>query len=197
MFLVQPDPGLAQGTRRMQNRLVPLVEKGLNVHYAVSDSEFGSFVLASTTQGVSALLFLDGRDPAQALQDEFPAVACEPRAGELEESVEAVLHAIRYPEKSPALPMDLVGTPFQRSVWAELQRIPAGVTTSYTDIAHRLGRPLAVRAVASACARNHVALLVPCHRVVRQDGSLGGYKWGLERKRDLLSAEKKAAAVSA
>jgi len=87
------------------------------------------------------------------------------------------------------VPLDLRGTDFQRRVWAELQRVPAGTTVSYSDVAVAIGKPSAVRAVASACAGNHVAVVVPCHRVVRSDGGIGGYKWGLERKRALLSSE--------
>src|SRR5439155_1548580 len=107
----------------------------------------------------------------------------------LEDSVTAILAYLDGSEPSLALPLDIRATAFQRRVWQELQRIPYGETRSYADVARRIGSPTASRAVARACATNPAALIIPCHRVIREDGDLGGYRWGVERKRSLLRKE--------
>jgi AraC family transcriptional regulator of adaptative response/methylated-DNA-[protein]-cysteine methyltransferase len=109
----------------------------------------------------------------------------------------SVVGFITRPEAQPELPLDVRGTAFQAQVWRALQKIPPGQTTTYREIAAALGRPRAVRAVARACAGNDLAVLVPCHRVVRSDGTLAGYRWGIERKRALLAREQEAAAGDA
>ncbi len=162
---------------------------GLEIRYTVVDSVLGGVLVGRTEKGVCAVLLDDpARLPAD-LAAEFPGAslvrdddALRPWATTIVEAVAG--HAIGAP-----VPLDLRGTDFQRRVWAELQRVPLGETASYAEIAARIGRPTATRAVARACATNHAAVIVPCHRVVRTDGGLGGYKWGIERKRALLDSE--------
>jgi len=127
---------------------------------------------------------------AAGLAAEFPAARIRKDRSTLEEAVSAILAYLDGSEPSLALPLDIRATAFQRRVWQELQRIPYGQTRSYADIARRIGSPTASRAVARACATNPAALVIPCHRVVREDGDLGGYRWGLERKEALLERER-------
>lgn len=169
---------------------------GLSISYAITDSPLGRLLVAVTERGVSAVL--PGRTDAELvgnLEREFPKATIsriDPRAdaalGALVSKVVAEVAA-----SAPGLeevPLDIVGTAFQERVWRALQRIPRGKTRSYGDVARSLGQPLAVRAVASAIARNRLAVLIPCHRVIREDGSLGGYRWGLPTKRRLLDRER-------
>lgn len=160
---------------------------GLDIRYAFGDSSLGRVLVAWTSRGVCAVY--PGPDDAalvRALGAEFPR-ATRTVATDAPE-VAAVLAAIDGDGPTPAL--DPQGTAFQRSVWTALAAIPRGATRSYTDIARGLGRPRAVRAVAGACAANNIAVLIPCHRVLRGDGGLGGYRWGEERKRRLLAGER-------
>ena len=155
------------------------------IRYAVVPSRHGRLLAAATSRGVCAVTL--GDRPAaleRALRAEFPDayIKADPALEPLAERIEA--------GRADEVALDLRGTAFQRQVWQELRRIPAGQTRTYTDVANALGRPSAVRAVASACASNHVGLLVPCHRVLRRDGGLGGFRWGIERKRALLDAER-------
>jgi len=158
------------------------------IRFATGASPFGPVLVATTARGVCALLLGD-EACAEGLQARFPAAPLreQPRA------LAPLLRRVRDWLAQPAGPLDLdldpQGTPFQRRVWQALQRVPAGVTVSYADLARRLRLPTAARAVAGACARNPVALAVPCHRVVRSDGGLSGYRWGVERKRELLERE--------
>ena len=140
--------------------------------------------------GLRALYLGDTRAALQALlHRDFPAAEPAPAAHPLQPLLSAALRELA-PGKSPAdLPLDLRGTPFQLAVWRSLQKIPAGETASYQHVAQSLGLPRAARAVAAACAANRVAVLVPCHRVLRSDGRVAGYRWGVERKRALLAAE--------
>ena len=124
---------------------------------------------------------------------EFPTAEIRRDETALNQSIEALLHYLDGQQTSPDLPLDVKATAFQRRVWEELRRIPYGSTNSYSDIARKIGQPTAVRAVARACAANPVALVIPCHRVIREDGSLSGYRWGLERKQKLLAQEQAAA----
>jgi AraC family transcriptional regulator, regulatory protein of adaptative response / methylated-DNA-[protein]-cysteine methyltransferase len=169
--------------------------KGLTIHYDVLACSVGTVLVGRTDRGVCCVLL--GDDEASvtaALCREFPLAECSRRDPTIDAWTEAVVGAVagRRGYYAPP-PLDLQGTDFQRRVWAALQEVPWGQTATYTTIAKRLGMTSAARAVASACAANHAAVVVPCHRVVRSDGTTGGYKWGLERKRSLLERERSEA----
>jgi AraC family transcriptional regulator of adaptative response/methylated-DNA-[protein]-cysteine methyltransferase len=142
--------------------------------------------IAATSKGICRLTFDDSEDSLKRL---FPHATIVKDDGGLRELVEGALTAIERPLAAPDLPIDVAGTAFQEAVWRELRKIPPGETRSYAEIAAAIGQPKAVRAVGSANGDNHVAVLIPCHRVIRSDGTLGGYAGGLERKRKLLAAE--------
>jgi AraC family transcriptional regulator of adaptative response/methylated-DNA-[protein]-cysteine methyltransferase len=127
------------------------------------------------------------------LRAEYPRAEIAPAAQAYQRWVAEIVRQIEGRPSSVELPLDVQGTAFQRRVWQELQRIPRGTTRTYTQVAQSLGRPRAVRAVARACATNPVSIVVPCHRVIRQDGNLAGYRWGLSRKEQLLAAERAGA----
>lgn len=162
------------------------------IWFAVGECTLGSVLVAQTVRGVCAILL--GEDPAalvQDLQDRFPSANLEGADSTFERDVATVIYLIDHPaQMSLNLPLDIRGTAFQQRVWRALRDIPPGQTASYTDIARAIGAPRAVRAVAGACAANALAVAIPCHRVVRQDGSLSGYRWGIERKRSLLARER-------
>lgn len=163
--------------------------EGLTIRYTVVESPLGQMLVATTAKGVCAVML--GDDPrrlADELRREFSKAQLV-LDDDVRGHAEDVVARLGDPVALEAVPLDLRGTEFQRRVWAELRKIPAGETVSYAEVARRVGRPKAVRAVASACGDNHVAVLVPCHRVVRSDGGLGGYKWGLARKEALLETE--------
>ena len=146
--------------------------------------------MAATERGLCAVTLGDDAGTLEAaLRREYPAAMVERRDGELRGWAGAVVARIAGDE-AERLPLDVRGTAFQSRVWEALQRIPRGATRSYAEIARDLGQPSAARAVARACATNRLAVVIPCHRVVREDGGLGGYRWGVERKRELLRAEK-------
>lgn len=160
------------------------------VRYAVAGGAAGTVLVAASGRGVCAIL--PGEDAATLvaeLRARFPEAVADTGDAAFALTLEAVLAFLDAPDRGFALPLDLRGTPFQLRVWEALRAIPAGTTASYADIARTIGRPSAVRAVARACAANMLALAVPCHRVVRADGSLSGYRWGVERKRALLARE--------
>jgi len=166
---------------------------GMRIHYTITDSPLGRLLVAATERGISAL-YLGESDVRleSALRKEYPRAEIsddEAGAKRLRGWLETVLQHLRGKEPHLDLPTDVQATAFQRRVWEELRRIPYGSTRTYTEIAHALGKPTAIRAVARACATNPVSVVVPCHRVVRQDGSLAGYRWGIERKRRLLEHE--------
>lgn len=123
------------------------------------------------------------------LQDQFPKAELIGGDGDFEQLVAQVVGFVEAPGIGLNLPLDVRGTAFQQRVWQALREIPSGQTVSYTEIAQRIGSPKAVRAVAQACAANHIAVAIPCHRVVRRDGDISGYRWGIERKRELLRRE--------
>jgi AraC family transcriptional regulator of adaptative response/methylated-DNA-[protein]-cysteine methyltransferase len=164
--------------------------KGTSIRYAIEPCTLGYVLIGTTERGVCSVML--GDSPAllvEALYDEYPAAVITPD-DDLSEPIDAVL---RYLEGNPVridLPLDVRATAFQQRVWDALRDIPYGVTHTYTEIAREIGKPEAVRAVANACAANQVALIIPCHRVVREDGTLGGYKWGIERKCALLNQER-------
>lgn len=166
---------------------------GMRIEYAIVDSPMGRLLAGGTTRGISALYL--GQSDAQleaALCKEYPrAELVREAAGtrNLREWLEKILAHLRGHEPHLDLPTDVQATAFQRRVWEELRRIPYGSTRTYSEIASKIGQPSAVRAVARACATNPVSVVVPCHRVVREDGNLAGYRWGVERKRMLLEHE--------
>ena len=160
------------------------------IRYALAACRLGRMFVAATPAGICAVFFGDADNPllaeavgrfGETLQraDDDPLLA-------------SVADAVDDPSAPPTVPLDLHGTPFQQRVWAALQTIPAGRTTTYAALAKQIGRPAAVRAVGTACGANPVAVLVPCHRVLRSDGGLGGYRWGLDRKIALLNKEQAA-----
>jgi len=167
-------------------------EGGTNeeIRFAIGQSSLGAILVASSEKGVVAILITDDPDKlARDLQDRFPKARLVGADREYEALVARVVGLVEAPALGVDLPLDIRGTAFQQRVWKALRKIPAGKTATYADIAARIGLPKAVRAVASACAANRLAVAIPCHRVVRSDGSLSGYAWGVERKRKLLQAE--------
>jgi AraC family transcriptional regulator of adaptative response/methylated-DNA-[protein]-cysteine methyltransferase len=150
-------------------------------------------LVARSEKGVCAILL--GDDPealVRDLQDRFPKAMLIGGDGDFEKLVAKVVGFVEAPALGLDLPLDVRGTAFQQRVWEALRKIPAGETASYAEIAERIGAPKAVRAVAQACATNHIAVAIPCHRVVRKDGDVSGYRWGVERKRALLAKEQAA-----
>lgn len=163
---------------------------GETIRFAVGESTLGSILVASSEQGVCAILMGDDPDLlARDLQDRFPKARLVGGDLDYEQTVSRVVGFVQAPRAEFDLPLDVRGTAFQRQVWQALRKIPAGKTATYTEVAKRIGVPAAVRAVAGACAANALAVVIPCHRVVRTDGSLSGYRWGVERKRALLDEE--------
>jgi AraC family transcriptional regulator of adaptative response/methylated-DNA-[protein]-cysteine methyltransferase len=160
--------------------------RGETIRWTHFDSPLGRMLIAATSKGICRLTFDDSVDSLARL---FPNATIVEDAGGLRELVEGALAAINSPLAARDLPIDVAGTAFQEAVWRELRRIPPGETRSYAQIAAAIGQPKAVRAVGTANGDNHVAVLIPCHRVIRSDGSLGGYAGGLDRKRQLLAAE--------
>jgi len=160
------------------------------IRFAVGQTSLGAILVASSKKGVAAILL--GNDPdelVRILQDRFPKAHLIGAVQDYEALVARVVAFVEKPGIGLSLPLDVRGTAFQQRVWRALQEIPVGKTVSYAEIARRIGRPKAVRAVAGACAENKLAVAIPCHRVVRIDGSLSGYAWGVERKRILLDRE--------
>jgi AraC family transcriptional regulator of adaptative response/methylated-DNA-[protein]-cysteine methyltransferase len=163
---------------------------GAAIRFAVGESSLGAILVAATEKGVCAILL--GDDPntlVQDLQDRFPKAQIIGGDQEFEATIAQVIGLIESPTHGLDLPLDIRGTAFQQQVWQALREIAPGSIASYADIAARIGRPKAVRAVAQACAANALAVAIPCHRVVRADGALSGYRWGVERKRALLDRE--------
>ncbi|MFZ3180486.1 MAG: bifunctional DNA-binding transcriptional regulator/O6-methylguanine-DNA methyltransferase Ada [Methylocystis silviterrae] len=162
------------------------------IRFAIGQSSLGAVLVAASTKGVCAISL--GDDPEELLRDlqhRFPRASLIGGDESFEHHVAAAVGMVERPQSSFELPLDMRGTAFQQRVWAALREIPAGETASYAEIARRIGAPKATRAVAGACAANPVSLAVPCHRVVRSDGALSGYYWGVERKRELLERERK------
>jgi len=160
------------------------------IRFAIGECSMGSILVARSDRGVCAILL--GDDPealARSLQERFPRAELVGGDTEFEELVAKVVGFVEAPGLGLDLPLDVRGTAFQQRVWLALREIPAGRTATYGEIAGRIGAPGAVRAVAGACAANPLAVAIPCHRVVRTDGSLSGYRWGVERKRALLERE--------
>jgi AraC family transcriptional regulator of adaptative response/methylated-DNA-[protein]-cysteine methyltransferase len=160
--------------------------RGETIRWTHFESPLGQMLIAATSKGICRLTF---DDSVNSLRRLFPNATIVQDSGGLRDLVEGALAAIERPQAARELPIDVAGTAFQEAVWRELRKIPTGETRSYAQIAAAIGQPKAVRAVGSANGDNHVAVLIPCHRVIRSDGSLGGYAGGLDRKRKLLAAE--------
>jgi AraC family transcriptional regulator of adaptative response/methylated-DNA-[protein]-cysteine methyltransferase len=160
--------------------------RGETIRYVVTDSPLGPLLVAATNKGICRLTF---EEDVAALRSRFPNADILPDDGTIAPWVQGALQAIERPQSAPELPIDVHGTAFQEAVWRELRKIPLGETRSYADIARAVGDPNATRAIGTANGSNPVAVLVPCHRVIRSDGTLGGYAGGLERKKKLLAAE--------
>ncbi len=162
---------------------------GVTIRWTVAETALGSMLLAATDKGICRLSF-DEDD--QELRRRFPKASIEAGGAALDHLVAGAVAAVEHPAQMPSLPLDIQGTGFQQAVWAELMKIPPGETRSYAQIAAAVGNPAAVRAAGSANSANNVAILIPCHRVIRSDGTMGGYAYGLDRKQKLLALERKA-----
>lgn len=166
---------------------------GMKIGYTIAKSPLGKVLVAATERGVSAVYLGDTESTLVAeLREEYPRAEIAAAPDSFQRWVSEVVLCIEGKQPHLQLPLDVQATAFQRRVWKELQRIPRGRTRTYSQVAKSLGQPKAVRAVARACATNPVSIVVPCHRVIREDGTLAGYRWGLSRKEQLLAQEKAA-----
>jgi AraC family transcriptional regulator of adaptative response/methylated-DNA-[protein]-cysteine methyltransferase len=168
-------------------------DRGRAIRFAVGECSLGAVLVAASNTGVCAILLGDDATVlVRDLEDRFPGARLVAGDATFEPVVTKVVRFLDAPALGLDLPLDARGTAFQQRVWQALRRIPAGRTVSYAEIARYIGAPKAVRAVAHACATNLLAVAIPCHRVVRSDGGLAGYRWGVERKRALLAREAQA-----
>ncbi len=164
-----------------------------SIQFATAECTLGWVLVAATSSGICSILL--GEDPAELLRDvkrRFSRASFDAADPEFDRTVSLVVALIDGDSRGGELPLDIVGTAFQKRVWAALGKIPRGQTASYAEIAAAIGSPTSARAVAQACAANPIAVAIPCHRVVRQDGGISGYRWGIERKRALLDREQKS-----
>ena len=168
--------------------------KGMTIGYTIAKSALGKVLVAATSRGISAV-YLGDTEPKliQELRDGYPQAEISQATDTFERWVKEIVQRVEGKPPRIELPLDLQATAFQRRVWQELQHIPRGTTRTYSQIAQAVGNPKAVRAVARACATNPVSIVVPCHRVIREDGNLAGYRWGLSRKEQLLAQERTTA----
>ncbi|MGZ8289646.1 MAG: bifunctional DNA-binding transcriptional regulator/O6-methylguanine-DNA methyltransferase Ada [Telluria sp.] len=163
---------------------------GASIRFAIAECWLGPILVAATDKGICAILMGDDPDVlARDLQDRFPNADLRGAEADFEQTVAQVVGLVEAPRTGLDLPLDVRGTAFQQRVWQALREIPAGQTVSYAELAQRVGIPSGARAIAGACAANPVAVAIPCHRVVRNDGSISGYRWGVERKQALLERE--------
>jgi AraC family transcriptional regulator of adaptative response/methylated-DNA-[protein]-cysteine methyltransferase len=163
------------------------------IHFGIGDTPLGLVLVASSARGVCSILIgAEARSLTRDLQRRFPQAQLVRDDARLKGALARVRAFLDTPAKGLDLPLDVNGTDFQKRVWRALTGIPAGTTASYSDIARRIDAPKSFRAVAQACGANPVALAIPCHRVVRTDGALSGYRWGIARKRTLLEREARA-----
>jgi AraC family transcriptional regulator of adaptative response/methylated-DNA-[protein]-cysteine methyltransferase len=168
--------------------------RGAVINYAIVETPLGSLLVAATGKGVCSVKLGDSEAKLKSdLMNEFPAAEIREDEQPLRSSLQSIVEHLKGRSLQINLPLDIQATAFQRLVWEQLRSIPYGVTSSYGEVAAAIGQQKAVRAVARACATNPVALVIPCHRVVREDKSLGGYRWGLERKKKLLETERSRA----
>ena len=166
----------------------------MEIGYTTASSHLGRLLVAGTAKGVSAIYIGDSDQRLEAeLRREFPSAKISEDNAQVSRWIRQLLRHLSGEQPNLDLPLDVRATAFQRRVWQLLQQIPRGSTRSYGDLARTIGLPKAQRAVARACATNPAAILIPCHRVVREDGGLGGYRWGIKRKQTLLALEKRMA----
>lgn len=171
--------------------------RDIEVWFAVGQCKLGHILVAESARGICAILLGDDPDAlVQSLQQRFPHAVLQGADAEFEQRIATIVGFVDAPETGLNLPLDIRGTAFQQRVWQALRDIPLGSTASYSQIAEKIGAPKAVRAVAGACAANWLAVAIPCHRVVKNDGQLSGYRWGVERKKALLDQEHKSHAAS-
>lgn len=164
--------------------------RGSTLEFEIGTCALGQLLVATTPQGIAAILLGDNADAlVRDLERRFEVATRVVGNAAFEDTVAKVVGLVERPGTGLDLPLDIRGTPFQRRVWEALRAIPPGTTATYREIAETIGMPKAVRAVAAACAANHIAVAIPCHRVVRTDGGLAGYRWGIDRKRELLARE--------
>ena len=170
---------------------------GMNIDYTIANSPLGKVLVGATQRGISAVYLGESKtELVRELRKEYPRAELAPASGSRERWTSEIVARISGRPPQMDLPLDLQATAFKRRVWQELQKIPRGRTRTYSQVARAMGNPKAVRAVARACATNPVSIVVPCHRVIREDGKLAGYRWGLGRKAQLLAQERKVAAGS-
>jgi AraC family transcriptional regulator of adaptative response/methylated-DNA-[protein]-cysteine methyltransferase len=164
--------------------------KDAEIRFAVGECSLGAILVACSGKGICAITLGDNPDGlVRELQDRFPKARLIGGDRDFEQLVARVIGFVEAPRSGLDLPLDLRGSAFEKRVWRALQKVPTGQTVSYSEVAQRIGEPTAVRAVAQACAANKIAVAIPCHRVVRSDGALSGYRWGVERKRALIKKE--------
>lgn len=160
------------------------------IRFAIRASSLGLVLVGTSERGVRAIFLGDDEDELlQALEHRYPRARLMEGGDDVDAAASEVVAFIEDPRRAFRLPLDLRGTPFQMRVWEALRQVPLGKTTTYTAIAHAIGAPNAVRAAAQACGANPLAVVIPCHRVLRADGDISGYRWGVERKRKLLARE--------
>lgn len=165
-------------------------DAGTRINYAIADCDLGKLLVATTNKGICAVTLGDSSIKLiENLQTEFVKATTIVENQDRRDWIERILKSLEGKEVDRDLPLDIRGTAFQQQVWQALKKIPYGETRTYKNIADELNKPKATRAVGNACGTNPVALIIPCHRVLRSDGSLGGYRWGLDRKRKLLVME--------
>ncbi|HEY4316793.1 MAG TPA: bifunctional DNA-binding transcriptional regulator/O6-methylguanine-DNA methyltransferase Ada [Herbaspirillum sp.] len=177
----------------MQPRQYRAGGRDARIRFAVGQTSLGAILVGQSERGICAILL--GEDPdrlVRDLQDQFPKAQLIGGDRDFEQSIAQVIGFVEAPALGLNLPLDMRGTAFQERVWKALREIPAGTVVSYAQVAERIGSPKAVRAVAQACGANAIAVAIPCHRVVRKDGDLSGYRWGVERKRELLERESRS-----
>jgi AraC family transcriptional regulator of adaptative response/methylated-DNA-[protein]-cysteine methyltransferase len=163
---------------------------GMNIGYTLAKTSLGKVLVAATLRGISAVYLGDNENAlVDTLRKEYPRASIDRAATDNQQWIQEIVRRVEGDAPSLDLPLDVQATAFQHRVWQELQKIPRGTTKTYTQVASALGKPEAVRAVARACATNPVSIVVPCHRVIRSDGQLAGYRWGLSRKEKLLERE--------
>jgi AraC family transcriptional regulator of adaptative response/methylated-DNA-[protein]-cysteine methyltransferase len=190
-----PDTESGNGFQKqhMANTTIHNRDQNTKIHFAIAQSSLGAISVARTPKGVCAIALHDDAGVlVRELQQCFPKAELIDGDAAFEKLVAQVVGFVEDPSLGLELPLDVRGTAFQQRVWQALRKIPLGTTATYSEIAQRIGAPQSVRAVAGACAANKIAVAIPCHRVVRSDGSLSGYRWGVERKRALQEREAKA-----
>ena len=181
----------AEGRLGMSPKKYRAGGNGAVIRFAIGACSLGAILVAATDKGICAILMGDDPDQlARDLQDRFPAAELRGADAGFEDTVAKVVGLVEAPALGLDLPLDVRGTVFQQRVWEALRQVPSGQTVSYSELAARLGLAAGARAIAGACAANPVAVAIPCHRVVRNDGAISGYRWGVERKRSLLERER-------